>query len=51
MTTIREVLRIRDGYDEQTIDAMLREFNEELAFCVDAGDLKLANICYKTISV
>jgi 8-oxo-dGTP pyrophosphatase MutT (NUDIX family) len=27
-------------YDEKTIDAMLREFNEELALCVDAGDFE-----------
>ena len=38
MNTIRKVLRIRDGYDEKTIDAMLREFNEELAFYVETGD-------------
>ena len=40
LPTIREVLRIRDGYDEKTIDAMLREFNEELAFYVETGDLE-----------
>jgi 8-oxo-dGTP pyrophosphatase MutT (NUDIX family) len=40
LPTIREVLRIRDGYDDKTIDAMLREFNEELALCVDAGDFE-----------
>ena len=40
LPTIREVLRIRDGYDEKTIDAMLREFNEELALCVETGDLE-----------
>jgi len=40
LPTIREVLRIRDNYDEQTIDAMLREFNEELALCVETGDFE-----------
>ena len=40
LPTIREVLRIRDGYDEKTIDAMLREFNEELAFYVETGDFE-----------
>jgi 8-oxo-dGTP pyrophosphatase MutT (NUDIX family) len=40
LPTIREILRTRDGYDDKTIDAMLREFNEELAFCVDSGDLE-----------
>jgi 8-oxo-dGTP pyrophosphatase MutT (NUDIX family) len=40
LPTIREILRKRDGYDDKTIDAMLREFNEELAFCVDSGDLE-----------
>ena len=40
LPTIREILRARDGYDDKTIDAMLREFNEELAFCVDSGDLE-----------
>jgi hypothetical protein len=40
LPTIREILRVRDGYDDKTIDAMLREFNEELAFCVETGDLE-----------
>jgi 8-oxo-dGTP pyrophosphatase MutT (NUDIX family) len=40
LPTIRETLRTRDGYDDKTIDAMLREFNEELAFCVASGDLE-----------
>lgn len=40
LSTIREVLRIRDGYDEKTIDAMLREFNEELAFYVETRDFE-----------
>lgn len=40
LPTIREILRARDGYDDKTIDAMLHEFNEELAFCVDSGDLE-----------
>jgi hypothetical protein len=40
LPTIREILRTRDGYDDKTIDAMLREFNDELAFCVDSGDLE-----------
>ena len=40
LPTIREILRKRDGYDDKTIDAMLREFNDELAFCVDSGDLE-----------
>ena len=40
LPTIREVLKKRDGYDDKTIDNMLREFNEELAFYIEAGDLE-----------
>jgi len=40
LPTIREILRARDGYDDKTIDAMLHEFNEELAFYVNSGDLE-----------
>ena len=39
LPTIREVLKKRDGYDDKTINAMLREFNEELQFYIEQGDL------------
>jgi hypothetical protein len=40
LPTVREVLKKRDGYDDHTIDNMLREFNEELQFGIETGDLE-----------
>ena len=40
LPTIREVLKKRDGYDDKTIDKMLREFNEELSFYIETGNLE-----------
>lgn len=39
LPTIREVLKRRDGYTDSEISAMLREFNEELQFYIEQGDL------------